>query len=70
MNTRDAWRWPLKSRGRLIALVLAGLALADTVLVADGDVLAAVLLTRGRTPIAPATKRPAAAPVVARIRQL
>ena len=28
MNTRDAWRWPLRSRGRLIALVLAGLALA------------------------------------------
>ena len=27
MNTRDAWRWPLRSRGRLIALVLAGLAL-------------------------------------------
>ena len=28
MNARDAWRWPLRSRGRLIALVLAGLALA------------------------------------------
>jgi len=28
MNLRDAWRWPLRSRGRLIALVLAGLALA------------------------------------------
>ncbi len=28
MNTRNAWRWPLRSRGRLIALVLAGLALA------------------------------------------
>ena len=28
MNTRSAWRWPLRSRGRLIALVLAGLALA------------------------------------------
>ena len=28
MTTRDAWRWPLRSRGRLIALVLAGLALA------------------------------------------
>jgi len=28
MNTRDAWRWPLRSRGRLISLVLAGLALA------------------------------------------
>ena len=28
MNSRDAWRWPLRSRGRLIALVLAGLALA------------------------------------------
>ena len=28
MNTRDVWRWPLRSRGRLIALVLAGLALA------------------------------------------
>lgn len=28
MNTRDAWRWPLRSRARLIALVLAVLALA------------------------------------------
>ena len=28
MNTRDAWRRPLRSRGRLIALVLACLALA------------------------------------------
>ena len=28
MNARTAWRWPLKSRGRLIALVLAVLALA------------------------------------------
>ena len=28
MNARDAWRWPLRSRGRLIAVVLAGLALA------------------------------------------
>jgi hypothetical protein len=28
MNTRNAWRWPLRSRGRLIALILAGLALA------------------------------------------
>lgn len=28
MNARDTWRWPLRSRGRLIALVLAGLALA------------------------------------------
>jgi hypothetical protein len=28
MTARTAWRWPLKSRGRLIALVLAGLALA------------------------------------------
>jgi hypothetical protein len=28
MNTRNAWRWPLRSRGRLIALVLAALALA------------------------------------------
>ena len=28
MNARTAWRWPLKSRGRLIALVLAAVALA------------------------------------------
>ena len=28
MNPRTAWRWPLRSRGRLIALVLAVLALA------------------------------------------
>ena len=28
MNARTAWRWPLKSRGRLVALVLAVLALA------------------------------------------
>ena len=28
MSVRTAWRWPLKSRGRLIALVLAALALA------------------------------------------
>jgi hypothetical protein len=28
MNARNAWRWPLRSRGRLIALILAGLALA------------------------------------------
>ena len=28
MNARTAWRWPLRSRGRLIALVLAALALA------------------------------------------
>ena len=28
MNARTAWRWPLKSRDRLIALVLAALALA------------------------------------------
>ena len=28
MNARTAWRWPLHSRGRLIALVLAALALA------------------------------------------
>ena len=28
MNARTAWRWPLRSRGRLIALVLAVLALA------------------------------------------
>jgi len=28
MSARTAWRWPLRSRGRLIALVLAALALA------------------------------------------
>ena len=28
MNAGTAWRWPLRSRGRLIALVLAGLVLA------------------------------------------
>ena len=28
MSPRDAWRWPLRSRGRLIALVFAALALA------------------------------------------
>ena len=28
MNARTAWRWPLRCRGRLIALVLAALALA------------------------------------------
>ena len=28
MNARTAWRWPLRSRGRLIALVLAALAVA------------------------------------------
>ena len=28
MNARTAWRWPLRSRGRHIALVLAALALA------------------------------------------
>lgn len=28
MNARTAWRWPLRSRGRLLALVLAALALA------------------------------------------
>lgn len=28
MNARNAWQWPLRSRARLIALVLAGLALA------------------------------------------
>ena len=28
MNARTAWRWPLKSRGRLVAVVLAALALA------------------------------------------
>ena len=28
MNARTAWRWPLRSRGRLVAVVLAALALA------------------------------------------
>jgi hypothetical protein len=28
MSSRNAWRWPLQSRGRLIALILAGFALA------------------------------------------
>jgi len=38
MNARTAWRWPLRSRGRLIALVLAGLALALlTKTILDGD---------------------------------
>src|SRR6188472_492003 len=43
MNTRDAWRWPLRSRGRLIALVLAALALAlitKTILATGGSTAA------------------------------
>jgi len=67
MNTRDAWRWPLRSRGRLIALILAGLALAlitKTILDTGGNTTPA-----GGTTGAPvieasttATTRPTAAP--------
>jgi hypothetical protein len=45
MNARDAWRWPLRSRGRLIALVLAGLALA---------LLTKTILDTGASTVAPA----------------
>ena len=44
MNARTAWRWPLRSRGRLIALILAALVLAlitKTILATGGSTAAA-----------------------------
>ena len=69
MNLRDAWRWPLRSRARLIALVLAGLALAlitKTILdnstsTAAPTPAAGTTLTTG-SPAGTATTKPTAAP--------
>jgi hypothetical protein len=68
MSVRTAWRWPLKSRGRLIALVLAGLALAlltKTILDSGGSTAAAPAGPAGAPGIAAAstgTTRPTAVP--------
>lgn len=54
MNARNLWRWPLRSRGRLIALVLAALALAlitKTVLDTGGSTA-----TSAASPTAAATR--------------
>ena len=61
MNTRDAWRWPLRSRGRLIALVLAGLALAlitKTILDTGGNTTAAPAGATGALGIDASTTAP------------
>ena len=53
MNARTAWRWPLRSRGRLIALVLAVLALA---------LLAKTILGTSDAPLADGPGGPSAVP--------
>ncbi|ACV77056.1 hypothetical protein [Nakamurella multipartita] len=68
MNARTAWRWPLRSRGRLIALVLAALALAlltKTILDSGGSTAAAPAGPTGAPGIVAAstgTTRPTAVP--------
>jgi hypothetical protein len=67
MNARTAWRWPLRSRGRLIALVLAVLALALIIktILANGGSTAAPAGSAGALATrvsATATTRPTAVP--------
>ena len=68
MNARTAWRWPLRSRGRLVALVLAALALAlltKTILDSGGSTAAAPAgpnNTPGIEAATPGTTRPTAVP--------
>jgi hypothetical protein len=61
MKTRDAWRWPLRSRGRLIALVLTALALAlitKTILDTGGSTTAAPAGATGALGIDGSTTEP------------